>query len=86
MENAIKYGVHESIDQTDIELTCTCTEKNLRVSIRNQFDPEFHYKKGAGIGIQNIRSRLKIMYGRDDLLSVVQSGTLFEVTLVFPQI
>ena len=86
MENAIKYGVHESIDQTDIELSCTCTERNLRVSIRNQFDPEFHYKKGAGIGIQNIRSRLKIMYGRDDLLSVVKSGTIFEVTIVFPQI
>jgi two-component system LytT family sensor kinase len=56
------------------------------VSIRNRFDPEFHYKKGAGIGIQNIRSRLKIMYGRDDLISVVKSGTLFEVTIVFPQI
>jgi two-component system, LytTR family, sensor kinase len=86
MENAIKYGVHESIDQTDVELSCTCTEKNLRVSIRNRFDPEFHYKKGAGIGIQNIRSRLKIMYGRDDLLSVVKSGTIFEVTIIFPQI
>jgi len=86
MENAIKYGVHESIDQTDIEIICTCSEKNLHVSIRNRFDPEFHYKKGAGIGIQNIRSRLKIMYGRDDLLSVVKSGSIFEVTIVFPQI
>jgi two-component system LytT family sensor kinase len=86
MENAIKYGVHESIDQTDIELSCTCTEKYLHVSIRNRFDPEFHYKKGAGIGIQNIRSRLKIMYGRDDLLSVVKSGNIFEVTILFPQI
>jgi len=86
VENAIKYGVYESIDQTNIELFCTCSGKNLRVTIRNQFDPEFHYKKGAGIGIQNIRSRLKIMYGRDDLLSVVRSGNIFEVTVVFPQI
>jgi two-component sensor histidine kinase len=86
MENAIKYGVHESIGQTDIEISCTCTERNLRVTIRNLFDPEFHYKKGAGIGIQNIRSRLKIMYGRDDLLSVVKSGNIFEVTVLFPQI
>jgi two-component system, LytTR family, sensor kinase len=86
VENAIKYGVHESIDKTDIELSCTCNERNLRVSVRNQYDAEFHYKKGAGIGIQNIRSRLKIMYGRDDLLSIVKSGNTFEVTIVFPQI
>jgi two-component system LytT family sensor kinase len=86
VENAVKYGVYESIDQTDIELSCTCSERNLRVTIRNQFDPEFHLKKGAGIGIQNIRSRLRIMYGRDDLLSLVKSGNIFEVTVVFPQI
>ncbi|MBN1415432.1 MAG: histidine kinase [Bacteroidales bacterium] len=85
VENAIKYGVYESIDQTDIQLSCTCSEKNLRVTIRNQFDPEFHHKKGTGIGIQNIRSRLKIMYGRDDLISLVKNGNIFEVTVVFPQ-
>jgi len=86
VENAVKYGVYESIDQTDIELSCTCSERNLRVTIRNQFDPEFHYKKGAGIGLQNIRSRLKVMYGRDDLISLIKTGNIFEVTVVFPQI
>jgi two-component system LytT family sensor kinase len=86
VENAIKYGVYESIDQTNIELICSCSERNLHVTIKNQFDPEFHYKKGAGIGIQNIRSRLRIMYGRDDLFSIIKSGNIFEVTLVFPQI
>ena len=85
IENAIKYGVYESLDQTDIELICSCSERNLRVTIRNQFDPDFHYKKGAGIGIQNIRSRLRIMYGRDDLFSIVKSGNIFEVTIIFPQ-
>ncbi len=85
IENAIKYGVYESIDRADIELACSCSEKKLLVTIKNQFDPEFHYKKGAGIGIQNIRSRLRIMYGRDDLFSVVKSGHIFEVTIIFPQ-
>jgi sensor histidine kinase YesM len=85
VENAIKYGVHENTEKTDIELICNCSDSGLRVTIRNQYDPEFHYKKGAGIGIQNIRNRLRIMYGRDDLISIVKSANIFEVSLSFPQ-
>lgn len=86
VENAVKYGVYESIEQSEITLSCKCSETSLRVTICNQYDPEFHYKKGSGIGIPNIRSRLKLMYGRDDLLSIKKSGNVFEVSATFPQI
>jgi two-component system LytT family sensor kinase len=86
VENSVKYGVYENIDQTEIKLSCKCFENALRVTIGNQFDPDFHYKKGSGIGIPNIRGRLKLMYGRDDLLSIIKSGNIFEVTAIFPQI
>ncbi len=85
IENAVKYGVYESIEQTDIEISSRCSDETLFVSIRNQYDAESQHKKGAGIGIQNIRSRLKLIYGRDDLLSIIKTNTFFEAKIEFPQ-
>lgn len=86
IENAVKYGVYESIEQTDVEISSHCTDENLFISIRNHYDPEFQHKKGAGIGIQNIRSRLKIIYGRDNLLTIAKTNKIFEAKIEFPQI
>lgn len=85
IENAVKYGVYEKTEQTDIEISSYCSDNELFVSIKNQYDAEFPYKKGAGIGIQNIFSRLKIIYGRDDLLTIKKTNNVFEAKIEFPQ-
>jgi LytS/YehU family sensor histidine kinase len=85
MENAVKYGVYESIDQSNIFIKATCTGDLLEVSIKNEYDPDFVTKKGVGIGIRNVSSRLKIQYGRDDLMKINKDEKIFEVILRFPQ-
>jgi two-component system LytT family sensor kinase len=60
IENAIKYGVYENIEESVIELSCWCSNDVLRLSIKNNFDAELIVNKGEGIGLQNIRHRLKL--------------------------
>ncbi len=86
IENAIKYGLYESIEESRIEIECKCNNTLLEVVLRNDYDPDFVSKKGEGIGISNIQKRLAIMYNRDDLLSIHKSDHIFEVTIRFPQI
>ncbi|MGD2034743.1 MAG: histidine kinase [Bacteroidales bacterium] len=85
MENAVKYGIYESIDQSDIFIRAKCLDNLLEVTIINQYDPDFVTKKGEGIGLRNVTSRMKIQYGRDDLLKISQDDNTFAITLVFPQ-
>jgi len=85
MENAVKYGVYESTDQSNIYISARCTEDVLDVHIRNEYDPDFLTKKGEGIGLRNVSSRMKIQYGRDDLITIEKTESAFDVRLLFPQ-
>lgn len=85
MENAVKYGVYESIDKSNILITAKCSDELLEIKIANDYDPDFVSKKGEGIGLRNVASRMKIQYGRDDLIKVSRSKKSFEVKLIFPQ-
>lgn len=85
MENAIKYGIYESTKQSNINIESRIYENILEVMVKNQYDPDYMVKKGAGIGLRNVSSRLKILYSRDDLVRVNKSDRIFEITLRFPQ-
>jgi two-component system, LytTR family, sensor kinase len=85
LENAVKYGIYESLDESVIELICNCNSTALSIIIRNEWDPDFQSNKGEGIGLKNIRSRLKILYNRDDLFIIRKDQHIFEVNIIFPQ-
>ncbi|MBA7581376.1 hypothetical protein ES708_23278 [subsurface metagenome] len=60
MENAVKYGIYESIEQSNIFITAKCSDNLLEVTIKNEYDPNFVSKKGEGIGLRNVTSRMKL--------------------------
>jgi len=85
VENAIKYGVYESTEESPLEIQCSCSNKALFITIVNAYDPEYLYKKGEGIGLRNIRSRMNLIYGRDDLMQISKNARQHEVRIIFPQ-
>ena len=85
VENAVKYGVYESVDQAEIEISTSCSEDALKIKIRNDYDPDFVTKKGEGIGLKNIETRLGIIYKNENLMVINKSNNTFEVSIIFPQ-
>jgi two-component system LytT family sensor kinase len=85
-ENAIKHGVYESTEQVSIEMTCEYKEGYLEIVIVNDFDPDARPRKGSGIGLKNIRERLRLIYKSDTLLRTKVDGTQFSVFLTIPNI
>ncbi len=83
-ENAIKYGVYESIDQVTIRLKCDTDEDMLHILITNNYDKDAMPAKGEGIGLESVRKRLSLVYGRNDLLEVDQTDNEFSVTMKIP--
>ena len=85
-ENAVKHGVYESTEPITIRMSCKAVVPNMEIRIRNNFDSSQVSRKGAGIGLRNVRNRLMLIYGRDDLVHILKSENEFEVKLQIPQI
>ena len=85
-ENAIKHGVYEHLDRVTIKTEVRCREGMLEVTIANTFDPDHRQASyGAGIGLKNVRSRLELMYGIPDLVTIERSRDVYRVKVLIPQ-
>jgi len=86
VENAIKYGVYESTEESHISIKChQHKDQVLIVEIENDIEIGGVPNKGKGIGLKNVRSRIELMYDESDLLEVKESESKFYVKLKFPQ-
>lgn len=85
LENAVKHGVQESIQTVEIALTCRIDQQMLILEIVNKFDPETNIK-GHGIGQENIKERLRLMYDRTDLFETKIHENQYIAVLKIPQL
>lgn len=83
-ENAIKHGVYESIEKVTIRIKCIKDEDYLKITVENNFDPEAVPRKGEGIGLANIKNRLKLIYNQENLLTFSKENDIFRVTIFIP--
>ncbi|NOY37095.1 MAG: GHKL domain-containing protein [Chlorobi bacterium] len=86
IENAVRYAFGEKKENGLIRLRCKPDGKDIRLTIQNNFDPEVPSATGHGIGLKNIKKRLFLLYGRNNLLQVNRKEDIFEVTLRLPPI
>jgi two-component system, LytTR family, sensor kinase len=85
VENAIKHGVYESTTPVVITLSCQGIGDYLEIRLKNNFDPEYKSRTGAGLGLRNVENRLQLIYNTPDLLKVNKQDNNFEVIINIPQ-
>jgi len=85
-ENAVKHGVYESTSEINIQTKTWIENGFLNFRITNNFEPGVPSRKGAGMGIKNIKERLRLTYKSDQLLQTQKHEGVFEVLLTIPQI
>lgn len=83
-ENAVKYGVHESTGTVTITTTLKCNGQFAEISISNNFDPEAIHRAGTGTGLNNVRRRLELIYGRKASMNTEKGEGSFTVNLMLP--
>lgn len=84
-ENAIKFGLYETLDQVDINTKMHVENQQLVVSISNPYDPKTQPPKGKGIGLKNTEQRLKLLYGLDHMMTTKNTRETFSISLQIPQ-
>lgn len=83
-ENAIKYGVFESIEKVNIHLKVSSDDEYLKISVENSYETKTKKKKGEGIGLTNIKNRLELFYNQDNLLEINDNNNIFRVIIFIP--
>ncbi len=85
VENAVKHGVQQNAQPNVIKLAATFSNNSLFITITNSIDVGFQKFKGEGVGLDNIRNRLRLIYGSGSLLKVDSGKEIFSVNLEIPQ-
>ena len=65
VENAVKYGVAGAAPPSMISISASERGGQLQLEVRDSGKGAGPAEKGGGIGLANVRERLRLLYGRD---------------------
>lgn len=87
VENAIKFGLYDTVGETVIRIETMREGGDLLVRVCNPFDPETSSpKQGTGFGLKSVHRRLYLLFARTDLLHTMAKDNIFITTVKIPQI
>jgi hypothetical protein len=84
VENAIKHGVAGLIEGGTIRIVGCRRGDECEVVISSAYDPEEPKRPGTGMGLDNVRARLRAQFGAQGRLETQSADGLFVVTLRWP--
>ncbi|MCH2196451.1 hypothetical protein [Kordia sp.] len=80
LENAFKHGFDLLEKDAFLKIELTVKENLLHFFIENNFN-EADQNKSIGIGLENVKRRLSLIYPNTHELTIVKENTLFRVDL-----
>ena len=81
VENAFKYGVNAE-ENSKIDITITCYEKDLVLYVfNNKVTIQHKTVEQSGLGIENTKRRLRLLYPLSHRISIENNPENFSVTL-----
>lgn len=83
IENSFKHGIDHELKAGYVKIDLSVKENSLDLSVRNSKPSSIHDikapKKAGGIGLVNVKRRLKILYPAKHALSIDQSNHEYRV-------
>lgn len=87
VENAIKFGLYDTVDEITITLSSNIKDGHLIIEVINPFDDQTQTaSQGTGFGLASIQRRLFLMYSRNDLVITEKKENRFTTIIKIPQI
>ena len=83
IENCFKHGVKKEGD-IKVDIDFAVGDKFLYFSVENTLGDDKEYMSKHGIGIENVKRRLELLYGRKYQLETIRSEQTFKVLLTIP--
>jgi two-component system, LytTR family, sensor histidine kinase AlgZ len=84
VENAIKHGIATLVDGGVVRLESRVRSGTLEVSVENEFDPEAPAPRRSGLGLRNLRDRLRTRFGGGAEVVTTAANNVFRAEMRFP--
>jgi sensor histidine kinase YesM len=85
LENAVKYGIEPSDKAGKITLESTLIDEQLQIKITNPWHQRRQQQESFGIGLQNTKDRLKLLYQEQAIVQLDNDNTdQVTLTIVIP--
>ena len=84
LENSFKHGLDNQIKSGYVNIHLMLEENSVRLDIKNskpEFLPSIKKKKSGGIGLENVRRRLKLLYPDKHKLEILDENDSYHVKL-----
>jgi LytS/YehU family sensor histidine kinase len=86
VENAIKFGLYDTVGEIIITIAAKMEQGYLVVTVSNPYDPATAQpKQGTGFGLNSVQRRLYLLFARNDLVTTTQEENIFTTTVRIPQ-
>ena len=86
VENAVTHGIAHLLDGGTVTVQADRTPTRLHVRVESPCDPERPQRKGAGVGLSNVRSRLRALHGAEATVEAVEENHRWRVDITMPAI
>ena len=83
IENAFKYGISYE-NPSFIYIKYQISENHLKVQVANSIHEQNKARKKSGIGIENTKKRLELLFGNSYELKITSEKNIFKVNLNIP--
>ena len=85
LENAINHGISRLEQGGVIQVAARLVDEMVEIEVTNPYNPDPSSRRpGNGMALQNIRTRIEVMYGEQGQLNVREKTGAFCVILRFP--
>jgi two-component system sensor histidine kinase AlgZ len=84
VENAVHHGVAHLIEGGEVMVRARQRDGLLQLEVENPCDPDRPPSRGAGVGLQNVRSRIDALFGHRASVDVKAEERSFRVSILLP--
>ena len=86
VENAIKFGLYDTVGDVTISISARTENNMLIMEVKNPFDSSTTVpRQGTGFGLSSVQRRLYLIYLRNDLLTTSRNESIFSTLIKIPQ-
>lgn len=86
VENAVTHGIAHVLSGGTVEVHAFRNGRHVRIVVQNPCDPDRPRGRGAGVGLSNVRARLKALHGADAHLTASEAEGLWRVEIALPAV
>lgn len=84
VENAVTHGIAHVLEGGAVRIRAERRPSSLAITIDNPCDPDRPAGRGTGLGLKNVRERLRSLYGSDAALRVDETQGRFTARVEMP--